>query len=149
MVVTREVGTMSGTPIVVGVDRSEISKRALRWAIEYAGMKGAPVEALIGWDVPVTYGMPVLFDEAELKDRASQALHETISQMQTESVVVTERVEKGHAGNVLVAASQHAQLLVIGGHDHHHHRMPARSLGSVGLHCVQHAHCPVVVIRDT
>lgn len=49
---------MSAAPIVVGVDGSEISNQALRWAFEYVRMSAAPVEAVIARDVPIRYGMP-------------------------------------------------------------------------------------------
>jgi nucleotide-binding universal stress UspA family protein len=41
--------------IVVGVDGSEQSKHALRWAIEQAGMTGAVVAAVGVWQYPSTY----------------------------------------------------------------------------------------------
>src|SRR5204862_6607559 len=46
-----------GQPIVVGVDGSPSSVRALRWALRQAGLVGAPVEAVIAWQDPAIYGM--------------------------------------------------------------------------------------------
>lgn len=137
---------MTVPPVIVGVDGSESSKKALRWAATFGQMSGAPVEALITWDRPTTYGMPVIFDEAELKDRAEQILHDAIREVLGDQSLVIERVEQGHAAAVLVNAAEHAQLLVVGSHDHHH--VLGRRLGSTSLHCVQQARCPVVVVRD-
>lgn len=136
---------MSAAPVIVGIDGSAGSKKALHWAASYGRISGAPVEAVIAWDRPATYGMPVLFDEAELKDRAQQILDREINEELTDRAAITERLVQGHAAAVLTKASEHAQLLVVGAHDH---RATGRVLGSVVLHCVQHAHCPVVVVRD-
>jgi nucleotide-binding universal stress UspA family protein len=43
---------MTVAPVVVGVDGSEESRLALRWAFEYGHMSGAPVEAVIAWRIP-------------------------------------------------------------------------------------------------
>jgi nucleotide-binding universal stress UspA family protein len=53
--------------------------------------------------------------------------------------------ESGAAGPVLVEASEGADMLVLG----HRGLGAVRSamLGSVGLHCVLHATCPVTVVR--
>jgi Universal stress protein family len=46
---------MTAAPVVVGVDGSEESTLALRWAFEYAQMSGAPVQAVAACEIPVTY----------------------------------------------------------------------------------------------
>jgi nucleotide-binding universal stress UspA family protein len=60
-------------------------------------------------------------------------------------VEVTVEVKTGNAGEVLVDASAGADTLVVG----HRGRGAVASavLGSVGLHCVLHARCPVTVVR--
>ena len=47
---------MDAKPIVVGVDGSADSVRALRWATDYAQATGAPVRALMSWNVSTIYG---------------------------------------------------------------------------------------------
>ena len=62
------------------------------------------------------------------------------------AVPVQLRVVSGNPGAVLVDEAADADLLVVG----HRGRggIASACLGSVGLHCVLHATCPVVVVRD-
>jgi nucleotide-binding universal stress UspA family protein len=54
-------------------------------------------------------------------------------------------VEYGHSAPVLISESEHADLLVVGSHGHG--ALTGMLLGSVSVHCVSHAACPVVVVR--
>jgi nucleotide-binding universal stress UspA family protein len=56
-------------------------------------------------------------------------------------------VVQGHPAQVLLDASAGAELLVIGSRGHG--GFVGAMLGSVGQHCVHHATCPVVIIRDS
>ncbi len=47
----------NGGRIVVGVDGSESSMAALRWAIRQARLTGSSVDAVTAWQVPSAYGM--------------------------------------------------------------------------------------------
>ncbi len=105
---------MTVAPVVVGVDGSEESRLALRWAFEYGQMSGAPVEAVIAWRIPPPYGWPVSYDDVDLEKQAQQTLGETIRDVLGDNAAVTRRVERGHPAVTLVAASERAQLLVIG-----------------------------------
>jgi nucleotide-binding universal stress UspA family protein len=51
----------------------------------------------------------------------------------------------GPAGAVLVERSAGAALLVVGSRSRS--RLPGMLLGSVALHCVAHAQCPVMVVH--
>jgi nucleotide-binding universal stress UspA family protein len=52
-----QVVSAAGRPvIVVGVDGSEPSREALRWAVRQAGLTGAEVRAPMAWHLPVIYG---------------------------------------------------------------------------------------------
>jgi nucleotide-binding universal stress UspA family protein len=61
----------------------------------------------------------------------------------------TSRVEavEGPAGDVLVRAAEGAELLVVGGRGRG--ALRGMLLGSVALHCVLHAPCPVLVLRPS
>jgi nucleotide-binding universal stress UspA family protein len=136
---------MTAAPVVVGVDGSEESRLALHWAFEYAQMSGAPVEAVIAWEIPPTYGLAPSYDDVDLEKMAQETLEETIRNVLGDNAPVTLRVERGHPAPVLITSSEHAQLLVVGSRGHG--ALADMLLGSVSQHCVHRAHCPVVVIR--
>ena len=132
-------------PVIVGVDGSDVSKKALRWAADYAQMSRAPLHALIAWDLPASYGMPAIYDDVDLESEARTTLAQTVIDALGDSTSVTLQAERGHPAAVLVAASSDAGLLVLGSHGHG--GFAASLLGSVSQQCIHHAHCPVVVVR--
>lgn len=83
--------------------------------------------------------------EADARGDLQTAIEEALGPDQQSHV--TSRVAPGRPGQVLVEASRHAQLLVVGSHGHGD--LVGRLLGSVSEHCVYHAGCPVVVVRHT
>lgn len=128
--------------IVAGVDGSEPSRAALAWAVRQARLTGAIVEAVIAWKLPATYGLiPPL--RADFPGVTVKVLTKAIAEAGGPDVIQP-RVMVGHAAKVLVEASAGAELLVVG--SRRHYRFPV-SRRSVSLYCVQHAHCPVTVIR--
>ena len=138
--------------IVVGVDGSEGSRTALRWAIGQARVTGATVEAVSAWQDPVMYGYPYGwpadgFDGGTIMALTEKALDDTLAQEASGSdhpVEILGRVIQGHPSEVLLEASKGAQLLVVG--DRGHSTFGGLLLGSTSQHCVQHATCPVVVV---
>jgi nucleotide-binding universal stress UspA family protein len=134
-------------PVVVGVDGSEGSRRAVRWAAEYARLVGAPVRAVMAWDVPVSYGMPADYDDVDLEKQADAELSEVLNVTVGNDVHIERQVTRGHPAEVLTSASGQARLLVVGSHGHG--RFAASLLGSVAHHCIQHAECPVLVMRGS
>ena len=136
---------MTAAPVVAAVDGSEESRLALRWAFEYAQMAGAPVEAIIAWETPPTYGLAPSYDDVDFEKKAHETLEKTIRSVLGDSALVSLRVERGHPAPILIAVSERAQLLVVGSRGHG--AFAGMLLGSVSQHCVHRAHCPVVVIR--
>ena len=142
----------TGPRIVAGVDGSPSSVSALRWAIRQAGLTGAAVDAVIAWRYPVSAGgygwaptgMGTTFD---FKEEAEKVLAGAIGTAcdPGSGVSVRVRVVEGNAAQVLLDASDGADLLVVGSRGHG--GFAEALLGSVSQHCVHHAHCPVVVIR--
>ena len=136
--------------VVVGVDGSDESVAALRWAARYATATGARVRALLAWHYPGAVGGPPI-------EKAPEAIHEqTDAQMQEtldaaiakagqEAAGVEKHTAYGHPAQALIEASNEADLLVVGRHGHG--AFSGMLLGSVSIHCVTGAHCPVVVIR--
>ena len=135
--------------IVVGVDGSVPSKAALSWAVEQGRLTGAVVEAVIAWEFPATYGYPVPVSDVNWEQLARQAVSEAIFDVSegTAPVKVTYKVVEGNAAQVLLEESVGADLLVVGNRGHG--GFVEALLGSTGQHCVHHATCPVVVIRDS
>lgn len=142
-----------GAPrIVVGVDGSVESLAALRWAIAQAELTGSTVDAVIAWELPVPatgYGWAPL-TKAECDkcvEIATKAVQEAISQVTGPSgnPLVRPVVRAGRPAQVLLDASAHADLLVVGSRGHG--VFADILLGSVSQHCFHHAKCPVVVMR--
>lgn len=136
--------------IVVGVDGSLSSKAALGWAIRQARLTGAAVEAVIAWEYPVTYGYPVpVATDTNYEELAAEVVADTVAGISSQGgpVDVRSRVVEGDPAGVLLDASAGAELLVVGSRGHG--GLVEALLGSVSQHCVQHATCPVVVIRDS
>jgi nucleotide-binding universal stress UspA family protein len=137
--------------IVVGVDGSAHSVAALRYALREAKAHDCVVRAVAAWHVPsLAYSGAGLAPTSNLADSyraaAEARLDETLAAVagEVDGVTVQRLVREGDPGHVLVAESEHAQLLVVGSRGHGN--IGGLLLGSVGHHCCQHAHCPVVVI---
>ncbi|MQY40434.1 hypothetical protein SRB17_84670 [Streptomyces sp. RB17] len=139
--------------MVVGVDGSDSSKQALRWAVRQAELTSGTVEALTAWALPQFHGAlgwlpPSSSDEAAVKARAHGNLTQIVEEAVGEPPPVEVRAEARHgtAADVLLKAAHGASLLVIGSRDLG--GFSGLLLGSVAQHCVQQAVCPVVVIRS-
>lgn len=145
-----------GGRLVVGVDDSEQAAAALRWALAEGILRGATVEVVHAWSPPMsalpfgaTLAVPV--DEAAVDSAARSHLDELIASAVADQdgpppdVQVT--VLPGTPAITLVDVSEDADLLVVGSHGRT--GLGRLVLGSVAMACVQHAHCPVVVIRTT
>ncbi|MEU9045750.1 MULTISPECIES: universal stress protein [unclassified Kitasatospora] len=133
--------------IVVGVDGSSPSKRALRWALGQAAATGAVVEAVICWRFPTVYGWAPASVDRELGAVAGRMLAQAVAEVTTDDnhVEIVEIVESGHAAEILLERARGAELLVVGNRGLG--GLAGTLLGSVGQLCVQHAPCPVVVVR--
>jgi nucleotide-binding universal stress UspA family protein len=135
--------------IVVGVDGSAASKAALWWAVRQAQLIDGSVDAVIAWHHPSAYGwMPPQAETYDFERIATEVLDETIAKAIGPDrwlVEIRKRVVQDNAATALLEASRGAELLVVGNRGHG--GFAETLLGSVGQHCVQHATCPVVVVR--
>jgi nucleotide-binding universal stress UspA family protein len=100
----------------------------------------------------IAYGTVARPAPEEVIDDVKEAARQTVEDVvrahpELAAVEFTLEAIAGPPGPVLVDASDGADLLVLG----HRGRGALRSalLGSVGLHCVLHATCPVTVVRPT
>ncbi|WP_405693499.1 universal stress protein [Streptomyces sp. NBC_01185] len=137
--------------IVVGVDGSDASIKALRWAVRQAELTGDTVEAVNSWEYPATGwasmmpGMPEDFDPQAV---ATVALNEALEEaLGGEGAAAVEKIVViGNPAQTLLERSRGANLLVVGARGYSGFK--ATLLGSVSLRVAQHATCPVTVVRD-
>lgn len=137
--------------IVVGVDGSDHSRCALRWAAHLARREGALVEAVHAWQPPIAYGITpgLAYLEWNPGTAAEKLLGETVDEVFGPDRPLGMRLVavEGYAPKVLVNHSTGAYLVVVGSRGRG--EFAARSLGSVSASVAQSAHCPVVVVHDT
>ncbi|GAA1432224.1 hypothetical protein GCM10009616_21180 [Microlunatus lacustris] len=144
------VAMASWTYVLVGVDGSEGSQRALRWAAEEARQHQAALHVLSTWLAPAAL-VGVKYDGGWTE---SSSLQQLTRRLQDDAVatlgddhglVVQQDVAEGHAAQRLVEASAGADLVVVGSRGHG--GFAGMLLGSVSQHVAAHAHCPVTVVR--
>jgi nucleotide-binding universal stress UspA family protein len=132
--------------IIVGVDGSEASLDAVRWALRQAELTGSSVEALISWQFPRQYGEEFYGEEFDWEKIATDTLRSSLAQLGDEAQTRIEpRVVQGHPAQALVEASAGASLLVVGSRGHG--GFVGMLIGSVSEHVIAHAQCPVLVVR--
>ncbi|MFR9730053.1 universal stress protein [Saccharopolyspora sp. MS10] len=142
---------MRGAEIVVGVDGEPASRRALRWAVREARRRGSPLRVVMVWSShAVLAGPGPLLMNPELAPHHAEREHrESLREVLAECTsgvpldVRSELVE-GRPAEVLAERSRSAELLVLG--DHGKATMAESVLGSVALHAIRRAECPVVVV---
>jgi nucleotide-binding universal stress UspA family protein len=139
--------------ILVGVDGSDHSQRALEWAMKQAAVQRAPLTVLTVNPVPVSMwtGTPVTSEADEpARDRARQLAQEAANKAagqltgEARPASVTVRAVTGNAAEELINASRDADLVVVssrgaGG-------FARLMMGSVSSQVAHHAHCPVVIV---
>lgn len=137
--------------IVVGVDGSEGSVEALRWAGEEAPLRSDSICALYAWTYPVFLGAPMetigpMPSREELVEEGERILEEAIAAAFPggADVEIAREVVEDPPARALVRASRDADLLVVGSRGHGGFR--ELLLGSVSHQCVLHSSCPVVII---
>jgi nucleotide-binding universal stress UspA family protein len=139
--------------IVVGVDGSHGSRAALEWAIREAQVHASSVHILVAWQYPQTtsssawgLGMDPSLDvqEAVAAASAEAASRLGLKASAQGDVATTWEAIEGNPARALLAASEDADLLVVGSRGHG--AFVGALLGSVSHQVVAHARCPVVVV---
>jgi nucleotide-binding universal stress UspA family protein len=131
--------------IVVGVDGSEPSRWALRWAAALAGPE-TRLQAVTVWHYPENYALSTRGTGPWRPDEvAAEKLETTLDEVFADDrpARLETVVREGHPAAVLVAASTDADLLVVGSRGHG--GFAAVLLGSVSARCAEQAACAVLV----
>ena len=139
--------------IVVGIDGSDNSRKALEWAVREAGLRGTSLTVLAVHQVATNYwtGAPEHYasdtPETEMvRQAAEDAVQKAVSQVGGPAPTsVTVRAVSGVPARELVAASADADLVVVGSRGGG--GFARIRLGSVSSQVASHADSPVVVIR--
>jgi nucleotide-binding universal stress UspA family protein len=147
-------------PIVVGIDGSDASREALRWAAHEARLRSVPLVAVYAWlfvppqpmGDPGMLAMPAGDYPGQLdaeREAAEGVLEAAVSEALgvAPDLSVERKLVEGDAPDVLVAESASAELIVVGSHGRSGIR--AALLGSVSRHVATHAACPVVVVKTS
>ena len=145
---------MAANRIVVGVEGSDGSRAALRWAIDEARVRSATVVVVTAYlptYVPAApdYGY-VPLDAPDLVDEVRKMQDEVVAEALARDdgppVPLEQQLLKGRAAETLITASEGASLLVVGNRGRGGFR--GLLLGSVSQHTAHHAGCPVVIVRS-
>jgi nucleotide-binding universal stress UspA family protein len=131
--------------IVVGVGE----RATVAFAVEEATRRGVPVEAIRAWrcpahestDHPLMAGEPARLHEQQAVETLDAALRDVSA-----DAGLVGRTAEGPAGEVLVAASHHADLLVVGARRRPRHF--GLQLGRVAHRVLHHSDCPVAIVPE-
>lgn len=112
-----------GGPIVVGVDDSECSVQALRFALAEARLRGTSVRAVTAYQlpmvsVPLEPGVITSFEQ-DAHDHAVGLIEKAADRARTsatEDIKIESVVVEGPAVEAILAYAQDAQLIVVGSH---------------------------------
>ena len=145
--------------ILVGVDGSAESERALRWAAHEARIRDADLEVVYAyhdapaWQAYALEGAPVAYlDSAALEESARAAgeharrlVDQLVSEVETPGLRVEGiAVADPRPASALVERSKDSELLVVGSRGRG--GFTGLLLGSVSQQCATHAQCPVVIV---
>ena len=155
--------------IIIGVDGSDASHRALRWALAEARLRDDSVVVVHAYRRTVVrnpyatvypYVPANTTQVATEHERRMQEEQDAHDRRHAESIIRQALDDAGwdldgpdvrqltiarNPAKTLVEMSEHAELLVVGSRGRG--GFTGLLLGSVSQHCAHHAHCPVVIIR--
>lgn len=136
-------------PLVVGVDGSDASLRAVDWAVDEAARHGLPLKLLYGslWE-RYEGGMPSPSGDRHSEQVPAEHVVGSAAERAEHhdpDVKVTTEILPQEGADALVRAAGYAFAVVTGARG----RSPftAMLLGSVGLAVAARASCPVIVVR--
>jgi nucleotide-binding universal stress UspA family protein len=136
---------------IVGFDGSACAANAVRWAVANAPGRATSIELLTAWQTPTVGAYPMsspsvtVFDDSELIAAAADETEAVAARCRADLAVPVESyVGRGGPAEVLLAASEHAGLLVMGSRGRG--GFARLLLGSNSTQCATHATVPTVVV---
>ena len=145
----REPGGAPPERVVVGVDGSPAGAAALGWALAAGARRGAVVEAVHAWELPLVYGplsggLP--YDVAALEAAAQRCLDVAVDRAvaAAEPITVERSLVPEAPARALLDAAAGASLVVVGRRGQG--GFSRLLVGSVSEKVARHAPCPVVVV---
>lgn len=140
---------MSNSKIVVGIDDSEASITAMKWAAAEADLRNAELVLVNVWQIDPSLAaagvvLPWADFEEDARNQATDLVAEHIgltdAQGRERSIVIVQ----GTPGPVMIELSRDAGMLVVGTQVHTGLRRVLH--GSVSHYCLTHAECVVVAV---
>ena len=149
--IVRRVDPENAAPdrIVVGIDGSAPSRKALAWALDEARARRARLTVVHAWRPAllgaIDFAAPVLTSEA-LEATAKQTVDDALAESDVDGLAarVDISIVDGGAAPAILRAAADASLIVVGSRGSG--GFAGLRLGSVSQHVIHHAACPVVVV---
>jgi nucleotide-binding universal stress UspA family protein len=142
-------------PVVVGIDESDDSTRALAEAFDIAGALHAPLTVVHMWEIGAAVGMGDLGGQGNMDWKLLDVLQSQQRQRMDELVApLVRQYRNAHVNTVfqdvspakgLTDLSREAQLVVVGSHGRG--KLADAIFGSVSQNLIHHAECAVLVVR--
>lgn len=144
----------SAFTIVVGFDGSEDSRTALNWAVDEARQRHGQLRLITAWNRPPLAWYPAVLETAAGEIPAEESPEQMAGTLQAEAlqalaeegVAATGQVVHSNSpASALLESSKEADLVVVGSRGHG--GFTGLHLGSVSTQVINHAACPVLVVR--
>ncbi|XAS65589.1 universal stress protein [Pseudarthrobacter sp. So.54] len=146
--------SISTFTIVVGFDGSDHSQTALNWAIDEARQRNGQLRLVTAWNKPPMAWYPAVLETAAGEIAAEESPEQIAGTLQAEALksaaaegvaATGQIVHSDSPASAILDAAQDADLVVVGSRGHG--GFPALHLGSVSTQVINHAPCPVLVVR--
>lgn len=133
-------------PVVVGIDGSPASEKAVAIAFEEASLRGVDLMAVHAWSDSMVFEFPGT-DWSTLQAMGEETLSERLAGWQERypDVLVRRTVVADRPAHQLLEQAESAQLLVVGSHGRG--GFAGMLLGSVSTAVINNARMPVIVAR--
>jgi nucleotide-binding universal stress UspA family protein len=140
--------------IVVGVDGSDGARAALEFAAREAALRQARLRIVCGWEIPPAVyagGFAPTLDQSTLdgfREGAEAVVQKAVAAAKElqPTIECEGKAMQGQSADVLLQEARDADLIVVGNRGHG--GFASLLLGSVSHEVVQHAPCPVTIVRE-